>query len=142
MRNSQRVPPFNTSLPGRTQLGDKANRGCLGWTTMCNVSHRISRVFLAWFPEEMRPMAAACPPLLQTARSGGRESLRQPSRRCLPLGKERPRPSLGSCPANPHTPHQPARARHHALPSTGGFREEQRSTAGGFHFIERGLCLR
>lgn len=33
---------------------------------MCNISHSISRVFLAWFPEEMRPTAAACPPLPNT----------------------------------------------------------------------------
>lgn len=33
---------------------------------MCDVSHLISRVFLAWFPEETRPRAAACPPLPST----------------------------------------------------------------------------
>lgn len=39
-------------------------RGCPGPPR--NVSHRLSRVFLAGFPEETRPTAAACPPLPST----------------------------------------------------------------------------
>lgn len=112
---------------------------------MCNISHSISRVFLAQFPEEMRPTAAACPPLLQAARSEGRQGLRQPSRRRSPLreGESLATTHLpGLATSTPHTPHQPPRARHHVLPNVGGFWEEgRRSTARGTQFYRRRIAF-
>lgn len=60
---------------------------------MCNISHSISHVFLAWFPEEMRPTAAACPPLPNTQPSLKEESS-SGSRAgdACPCGKVRARP--------------------------------------------------
>lgn len=91
---------------------------------MCNISHSISHVFLAWFPEEMRPTAAVCPPLLHAARSEGRQELRQLSRRLSPL---REGESLATaCPTN-----------------AGGFwKEGRRSTARGTWFYRTKITLK
>lgn len=49
-------------MSGCEELRDRLSRGCSG-PTMCSTSPSPALVFLAWFPEEMRPRAAASPPL-------------------------------------------------------------------------------
>lgn len=114
---------------GCAELEDGLSRGCSG-PTMCNTSPSAAPVFLAWFPEEMRPPAAASPPLPGTARR--KRGARQPSGRHSSL-REGERPV---------TARPPQPGAEHVLPKPGAVWERgRRSSARGTPFCTTSSVL-